>query len=144
MKMRNTIWLVAVVMALLVSASVASATVVALPNTAQGSTLTANVSDQADVAASSAIAFAVSDVTGSTANTTDATITVSAMVLVNGNALKVEIQADAETFNPPALGHLLSQFSLDYFRPLCRKPRASRGRLRAFLTSAAPVSCVSA
>ena len=99
MKMRNTIWVMAVVMALLVSASLASAAVVALPDTAQGSTLTANVSDQADVSASSAIAFAVSDVTGSTANATDATITVSAMVLVNGNALKVEIQAAAESFS---------------------------------------------
>ncbi len=104
MKMRNTIWLVAVVMALLVSVSLAGATVVTLPNTGQGSSLAATVSEQANVSVSSAIAFAVTDVTSTTANTSDASVSATVIVLTNGNALKIELTGDEETFTPPASG----------------------------------------
>ncbi len=104
MKMPNTMWLVAVVVGLLVSVSLASATVVTLPNTGQGSTFTATVSEQANVSVSAAIAFAVDDVTSTTDNTADASVSATVIVLTNGNALKIELTGNAETFAPPAAG----------------------------------------
>jgi len=86
------------------SASLAGATVVTLPNVAQGSTFTATVSEQANVSVSAAIAFAVDDVTSATVNTADASVSATVIVLTNGNALKIELTGDAETFTPPAAG----------------------------------------
>ena len=100
MKMRNTIWIVAVV--LLVSASLANAVVVVLPNEAQATTFTATVSEQADVTVPATVTFAVVDVSSATQSTESASAT--SIVLTDGNALKISLQASAADFTAAAGG----------------------------------------
>ncbi len=102
MKMRNTIWLVAVVMALLMSASLASAAAVALPHTSEGSNLTAAVSEQADVSVDTTVAFAVGDVTSATDADAASSVGATVIVLTVGNALKIELAPNATAFTPPS------------------------------------------
>lgn len=88
----------------LAMAGPASADVVTLPDTSKTTTFTATVSEQAEVSASSAIAFAVEDVTSSTTNTSNASVSATSIVIDNGNTVKVEIQADASSFSAPTGG----------------------------------------
>ncbi len=99
MKMRNTIWIVAVV---LLTASLANAGVVVLPNEGQITTFTATVSEQADVTVPATVTFAVTDVSSATESTESASAT--SIVLTDGNALKISLQASAAGFDKPTGG----------------------------------------
>lgn len=79
----------------------ACAAQVTLPDTSQTTTFTANVSEQAVVSVPASITFNVTDVASPTQATSDATVTASTIVLSDGNALKVEIKANAADFTPP-------------------------------------------
>lgn len=103
MKMRNTIWLVAVVLGLLVSAGLASAAVVTLPDETQSTTFTATVSEQANVSVPATVTFTVTDVSSSTV-ASDATVSATTIVLTDGNALKISLKGDAADFTPPTGG----------------------------------------
>lgn len=76
-------------------------TSVTLPNSAQTTTLTATVSEQARVTVPSGVSFAVSNVTTSTAASA-ASVTVESIVLATATKqLKVSLQANAASFSPP-------------------------------------------
>ena len=96
MKMRKTIWLVAVAIGLLLTASLANATVVTLPNETQSTTFTATASEQADVTVPATVTFAVTDVSSATQSTES--VSATSIVLTNGNALKISLQASAADF----------------------------------------------
>ncbi len=103
MKMRNTIWLVAVAVGLLMSVSLASAAVVTLPNETQSTTFTATVSEQANVSVPVAVAFAVTDVSSNT-DAAAASVGATVIVLTNLNALKISLAGDTADFSKPTGG----------------------------------------
>lgn len=74
---------------------------VTLPDTSQSTTLTANVSEQAQVTVPAGVTFNVTDVASSTAASA-ASVTVDNIVLATATKqLKVSIQANASAFTPP-------------------------------------------
>jgi hypothetical protein len=77
---------------------------VTLPDTSQTTTFTANVSEQAVVSVPASITFNVTDVSSDTQATSDATVSATTIVLADGNALKVEIKANAASFTAPTGG----------------------------------------
>lgn len=84
------------------TAGLASAqTTVTLPDSSQSTTLTANVSEQAQVTVPSGVTFNVTNVAASTA-ASGASVTVSNVVLATATKqLKVSLQASAADFTPP-------------------------------------------
>ena len=77
---------------------------VALPDTSQTTTLTANVSEQARVTVPSGVTFNVSNVSSNTAGGA-ASVTVTSIVLATATKqLKVSLQANAASFTPPIVG----------------------------------------
>lgn len=83
-------------------AGIAGATVVTLPDETQSTTFTASVSEQADVTVPATVTFTVADVTSTTDSTGE--VSVTSIVLTDGNALKISLQGDAAAFTPPAAG----------------------------------------
>lgn len=77
---------------------------VTLADTSQTTTMTATVSEQARVTVPAGVAFAVTDVSGSTAATA-ASVTVSNIVLATSTKqMKVSLQGSAASFTPPVAG----------------------------------------
>jgi len=86
---------------LLVPALGMAQTTVTLPDTSQTTTLTANVSEQAQVTVPAGVTFNVTDISGSTAASA-ASVTIDNIVLATATKqLKVSIQANATDFTPP-------------------------------------------
>jgi hypothetical protein len=81
--------------------SLAAQTTVALPDTSQTTTLTANVNEQARVSVPAGVTFNVSDITSSTAAKA-ASVTISNIALASSTKqVKVSIQAGAASFTSP-------------------------------------------
>jgi hypothetical protein len=76
---------------------------VTLPNTAQTTTLTANVSEQATVTVPATVTFNVTNVNTTTASASQS-VTTSSVVLADGKSLKISLEANAATFTAPAGG----------------------------------------
>jgi hypothetical protein len=91
--------------ALAASASFANAqTVVTLPDTAQTTTLTAVVGDQARVTVPAGVTFTVADITSNTPAAA-VSVTVSNIVLASAaKQLRISLQAEAAAFTPPIGG----------------------------------------
>jgi hypothetical protein len=90
--------------ALLLMGSNAMAQTVVLPDSNQTTTLTATVSEQAQVSVPAGVTFSVSNVGASTA-ASDASVSASSIVLATATKkLKVSIQANAAAFTPPVGG----------------------------------------
>jgi hypothetical protein len=104
-KMKKFVCAAALTAAAIFAPAVAGAqTTVALPNTAQTTTLTANVSDQARVTVPAGVTFSVTNIAASTA-ASGASITVDNIVLPAAtNQLKISLQANAASFTPPVAG----------------------------------------
>jgi hypothetical protein len=87
---------------LLFGAGVAAAqTAVALPNSSQTTTMTANVSEQARVVVPSGVTFNVTAI-GSATTASAASVTIDQVVLATATKqLKVSLQANAADFTPP-------------------------------------------
>jgi hypothetical protein len=82
----------------------ASAVQVALPDTSQNTTLTATVSEQADVSVPAGISFNVTDVASST-DASAAAVSITKIVLATATKqLRLSVQANAAGFTPPAGG----------------------------------------
>jgi len=94
-----TIFLLVVGLVLGLSA-IAVAVVVTLPDEMQTTTFTATVSEQADVTVPGTVTFNVTDVTSTTDGT--GTVTVTSIVLIDRNALKISLKGNAAAFTPPA------------------------------------------
>ncbi|MEZ5367234.1 MAG: hypothetical protein R2748_34075 [Bryobacterales bacterium] len=76
-------------------------TTVTLPDTSQSTTLTASVSEQAQVSVPAGVTFNVTDISGSTAASA-ASVSIDNIVLATASKqLKVSIQANAAAFTPP-------------------------------------------
>ena len=91
--------------ALLLLPALASAqTTVTLPDTSQTTTMTASVSEQAQVTVPAGVTFNVTDISGSTAASA-ASVTIDNIVLETATKqLQVSIQANAADFTPPVDG----------------------------------------
>jgi hypothetical protein len=77
---------------------------VTLPDTSSTTTLTANVSEQAQVTVPAGVTFNVTNVSSSTAASA-ASVSVSSIVLATATKqLKVSLQAGAASFTPPVVG----------------------------------------
>jgi hypothetical protein len=102
--MRTGIRIFAAVAIVTAAANAAHAqTAVTLPNSAQTTTLTATVSEQARVTVPSAVSFSVATIASSTAASA-ATVTVDSIVLATATKqLRVSIQANAASFTPPVV-----------------------------------------
>ncbi len=102
---RATLTFTALALLVLASGAVASAqTTVTLPDSSQPTTLTASVSEQADVNVPAGVTFTVTDISGSTAASA-ASVTANNIVLDSAaKQLKVSVQADAAAFTPPVVG----------------------------------------
>jgi hypothetical protein len=104
---RNLSRIIRVVVATTVSTSLTAAAAhaqaaVSLPDTGLSTTLTAVVADQAAVSLPGAVAFAVTNVNGSTA-VTNQEVTISNIVLATATTqVKLSLQANAATFASPA------------------------------------------
>ena len=91
--------LVVLVLVFVAAAAVAQTTVT-LPDTSQSTTLTANVSDQAQVTVPPSVTFNVTNISGSTAASA-ASVTASNIVLAGAsNHLRISVQANAASFTP--------------------------------------------
>jgi hypothetical protein len=89
---------------LAVSAAAHAQQSVALTDTSQTTTLTANVSEQARVTVPAGVTFNVTNVSSSTAATA-ASVTVDSIVLATATKqMKVSLQANAASFTPPVAG----------------------------------------
>lgn len=86
---------------LLLAASRASP--VALPNETQQSSIIATVMEQAQITVPATIAFDVTDVTQDTP-VSGLTVSATSVCLTDGNALRIELKADAADFTPPSVG----------------------------------------
>lgn len=95
----------AAVALLLLGADVAGAqTVIALPDTGQTTTLTANVSEQAQVTVPSSVTFNVTDINTAT-DAAQTSITVENIVLATATKqLRISLLANAASFTPPLTG----------------------------------------
>ena len=81
------------------TASIASATIVTLPNSTSGVTYTATVTDQCNVVAlPSAIAFDVTDHTSATV-ATGATVTIDNIIVAQGKKIKLSLAPNATAFS---------------------------------------------
>jgi len=81
-------------------------TTVLLPDTSQTTVLTATVSEQARVTVPASVAFAVGDLSSSTAASA-ATISIDRIVLTTATKqLKISVQAGAASFTPPVAGSI--------------------------------------
>ena len=79
-------------------------TVVLLPDTSRTTTLTADVSEQAEVTVPAGITFAVNNINVNTPAAA-ASVTVSNIVLASASKqLKVSVEAAAASFTPPVVG----------------------------------------
>lgn len=97
--MRRSLLLFAAI--LLVAGVAVAQTTVTLPDTSQTTTLTADVSEQAQVTVPAGVTFNVDDISGSTAASA-ASVTIDNIVLATATKqLKVSIQANAAAFTPP-------------------------------------------
>ncbi|MBW3623184.1 MAG: hypothetical protein KY468_07205, partial [Armatimonadetes bacterium] len=77
---------------------------VTLPDSSQTTTLTASVSEQADISVPSGISFNVLNVANSTAAAA-ASVTINNIVLSSATKqLKLSVKADAASFTPPVAG----------------------------------------
>jgi hypothetical protein len=93
----------AAALTLVASAAVAQ-TAIALPDTSQTTTLTANVTEQAKVTVPAGVTFNVTNAGNSTAASA-ASVTVQNIVLATSTKqLKVSVQANAASFTPPVVG----------------------------------------
>ncbi len=94
----------------LVSVAVAGAgaawgqTVVSLPDTSQMTTLTANVTEQAQVTVPATITFNVTDVSSSTASSAAAVSANNIVLSSSTRQLQISIEAAAAAFTPPVTG----------------------------------------
>jgi hypothetical protein len=89
---------------LVTAGGAAAQTTVALPDTSQTTTLTANVSEQARVTVPANITFNVVDINSSTAASA-ASVTVDSIVLATATKqFQISVQAAAAAFTPPAVG----------------------------------------
>jgi len=86
--------------AVILMAGASLAAVVNLPNETQSTTFTATVSEQANVSVPASVAFNVTNVSADT-NSADQSVSATTVVLSDGKALRVEIQADAANFTAP-------------------------------------------
>lgn len=94
MKKLNVFLLVAV---LVLGVSVmAGALEVTLPDESQTTTFTATVAEQADITVPATVTFTVNNVSASTPGSGD--VSVTSIVLFDGNALKISLKADADDF----------------------------------------------
>lgn len=102
---RRRIWLPALAALVLVPASASYAqTTIALPDTSQTTTLTAVVTEQAQVTVPAGVTFNVLNV-GANTSAAAASVTVQNIVLSSATRqLRVSIQANAASFTPPAVG----------------------------------------
>ena len=96
-----TIFLLVAVLVLGISI-MAGAFVVTLTDTSQTTTFTATVAEQADVTVPATVTFIVNDVTTTTAGM--GAVSVTSIVLFDGNALRISLQGNAAAFTPPAAG----------------------------------------
>lgn len=79
-------------------------TVVTLPDSSQSTTMTASVSEQADVSVPATISFPVTDIASST-SASAASVSASNIALDSATKqLKISVQADAAAFTPPVGG----------------------------------------
>lgn len=87
------------------TAALASAqTTITMPDSSQTTTLTANVSEQAQVTVPTGVTFNVTDVNADTA-ATGASVTVDSIVLATATKqLKISLQAGAASFTPSVVG----------------------------------------
>ncbi|HEV8578331.1 MAG TPA: hypothetical protein VGX68_04555 [Thermoanaerobaculia bacterium] len=98
------VFLGVIVLLLAVAGAAGAQTTVTLPDTSQTTTLTASVSEQAQVTVPSGVTFNVTNVASSTAASA-ASVTVSNIVLATATKqLKVSIQGGAASFTPPVVG----------------------------------------
>lgn len=74
---------------------------VALPNESQQTLIYASVMEQANLSVPDQIGFDVCDVTVDTVGS-GLTVSATAVVLDSGNALRIELKADAVDFTPPS------------------------------------------
>jgi hypothetical protein len=81
----------------------ASAAVLTLPDSSLSSTFSADVSEQATCTVPSTIHFTVSNIAASTASSTQ-NVDCESVVLADGNALKISLEADGANFAFPAGG----------------------------------------
>ena len=97
----NTIRGSAVAASLLIAALAAAQTTVTLPDTSQSTTLTANVSEQAQVTVPAGVTFNVTDISSATA-ASGASVTANNIVVATATKqLKISVQAAAASFTPP-------------------------------------------
>ena len=74
---------------------------VALPNETQQTLFYASVMEQADLSVPDQVGFDVTDVTANT-GASGVTVSATSVVLDSGNALRIELKADAANFTPPS------------------------------------------
>lgn len=79
------------------------AAVVTLPNTAQTTTFTANVAEQANVTVPAAVAFTVNSIAAGTPSSAQ-TVSATGIVLDDLKKLRISIAPDATGFTPPTNG----------------------------------------
>jgi len=79
-------------------------TTVALPNTTQTTTLTANVSDQARVTVPAGVTFSVTNIGASSASSGQSIAVDNIVLPAATNQLKISLQANAASFTPPVGG----------------------------------------
>jgi len=91
-------------LSLMFAAAAQAQTSIALPNTAQTTTLTATVSEQARVTVPSGVAFSVSNVSAGT-DASAASVAVDSIVLATATKqLRISLQANAASFTAPVVG----------------------------------------
>jgi hypothetical protein len=97
----NKTLMLSTTIALAMAGAVAAQVNVDLPDSGQSTTLTANVSEQANVTVPAGVTFDVTDVTSNTL-ASDASVSISNIVLSSATRkLKVSVQAAAANFTPP-------------------------------------------
>lgn len=100
MRLSRTFVAVGVLLAAMTAAHAGSVTL----NGSASSTMDANVSEQATISVPATYAFAVTDITQNTPVTGSQQVTLSNIVLDDGNSLELWITAGAASFSPAAGG----------------------------------------
>jgi len=95
-----TVFLLVSVLVLGLSAIAGAAVVVTLDDETQSTTFTATVAQQASVSVPATVAFSVGNVAIATDSSAQS-VTVTQIVLTNGNGIKIFIAADADSFTKP-------------------------------------------
>ncbi len=101
--MRRALSILAPAAALVLASSVAFGVAVVLPDETQQTTINATVSEQANVVVPATVAIAVTDVSSATASGNES-VSVTAIVLLEAQALRISLQANAADFTVPAGG----------------------------------------